>query len=380
MTCATCHVVLLTPPGRGAVATVLVAGVRAAEIVDRHFQSAANRPLAEFPVGRIVFGCWRIDSQSEGSEELVVCRTDENEVEIHCHGGSAASRAIVEALLAAGCEVCDWTGLLRSNSPDVIEAEARIALTSATTTKTAAVLLDQMHGALRREIKTIVGACEANDRTSAIDRLQSLHVRGRVGLRLTTPFRVVLAGRPNVGKSSLMNAILGYTRAIVFDQPGTTRDVVSATTAIDGWPIELSDTAGLRTSNDEIEAEGVARARRAASGADLLVLVFDATLSWTKDDEQLIDEFPQSLVVINKCDQRDPQIPARGAIATSAATGEGIAALIRAIGERLAPQPPQSGDAVPFTAGHVDAIANALAAATANDLCAAANFLRRWLA
>src|SRR6185503_7750192 len=98
-----------------------------------------------------------------------------------------------------------------------------------------------------------------------------------VGLHLTTPWRVVFAGPPNVGKSSLVNALLGYPRAIVYDQPGTTRDVLTASTAFDGWPFELRDTAGLRDgiSLDSVEVEGVARARAQIATADLVVFVHD---------------------------------------------------------------------------------------------------------
>jgi tRNA modification GTPase len=88
---------------------------------------------------------------------------------------------------------------------------------------------------------------------------------------------VVIAGPPNVGKSSLINALLGYQRAIVFDQPGTTRDVLTATTAIDGWPVELADTAGIREGDDAIETEGVARALAEIRAADLVVEVWDAS-------------------------------------------------------------------------------------------------------
>ena len=92
---------------------------------------------------------------------------------------------------------------------------------------------------------------------------------------------MVIAGPPNVGKSSLINALLGFQRAIVFDLPGTTRDVVTAVTALDGWPVELSDTAGLRSSDDPLELAGIEQAHRQAAAADCLLLVFDASQPWS---------------------------------------------------------------------------------------------------
>lgn len=377
MDASPCHAVLLTPPGRGAVATVLVAGERAVSIVDRRFAAASNKPLADCEVGRTVFGRWRNTEYSESAgEEIVVCRTADDEIEIHCHGGSAASRAIIGTLVADGCVECDWSDWQRATARDTIAADAQIALAAATTMKAATILLDQFHGALRRELELSIAACETGDSSLAMKLLQRLEAFGRLGLHLTTPHRVVLAGRPNVGKSSLMNAILGYTRAIVFDEPGTTRDVVTATTAIDGWPVELSDTAGLRVSRDAIETEGVARARHAAAEADLLVLVFETAPPWDDDELALVDAYPSAILVINKSDQhRSVDMPAN-AFATSALTGEGIARLIQAIGERLVPRPPQPGDAVPFTGPQVDAIVHSLRLANNGDLSRAAETLR----
>ena len=105
-----------------------------------------------------------------------------------------------------------------------------------------------------------------------------------LGLHLTTPWRVVLAGAPNVGKSSLMNAIAGYQRAIVSPTPGTTRDVVTVTTAIDGWPVQLADTAGLRETQDELESAGVALADAAIGEADLVIVVSDASADSDVDE------------------------------------------------------------------------------------------------
>src|SRR5262249_42285045 len=129
--------------------------------------------------------------------------------------------------------------------------------------------------------------------------------RAPLGAHLTQPWRVVIAGPPNVGKSSLINAILGYERAIVFDQPGTTRDVVTAATALDGWPVELADTAGLPAGVDPLDRAGIERETAQADEADCLLLVFDASQPWTHEHELLIERWPSAIVVHNKHDLVD---------------------------------------------------------------------------
>jgi tRNA modification GTPase len=162
---------------------------------------------------------------------------------------------------------------------------------------------------------------------------------------------VVIAGQPNVGKSSLINALAGYERAIVFDTPGTTRDALSVLTAIDGWPVELTDTAGIRTTSDDLEQQAIKRARRLLSVAELIVLVFDLSKPWSAEDQQLLRDFPNAIVVHNKSDiaaaNVDPMRPT--GLPLSARTNAGMSALVQAIGHRLAPHPPLRGEAVPFT-------------------------------
>jgi tRNA modification GTPase len=218
----------------------------------------------------------------------------------------------------------------------------------------------------------------------AIRRLEAIRQRAALGSHLVTPWRVVLAGRPNVGKSSLINALLGYPRAIVFDQPGTTRDVVTATAALDGWPIELTDTAGLRAidepSADELERVGIARALEQIAAADLLVLVFDATRPWSAEDIELIRRWPLAVAVSNKCDLVAKSIPDSlradrskdlAVLHTSAVTGEGIEALGRQITARLVPNVPPAGAAVPFTQRQTELLAQALEAARRGETAVA---------
>jgi tRNA modification GTPase len=249
-----------------------------------------------------------------------------------------------------------------SKEPDEIKMAAQLALAHARTARVAGYLLDQYRGALSEELKRIDSSLAAGQRASAEWAIRALLNRAEFGLHLTTPWRVVLAGRPNAGKSSLMNAIVGYERSIVFDQPGTTRDVLSASTALDGWPVDLFDTAGLSKSShhvsrdvtpaiDPVEAEGVQRASRQVASADIVLFVSENTAEW---DQTMLGEVQSAarrlLVVHNKSDVAD--VPRDGrpeGLSLSALHGDGIESLCRAIVERLLPDIPPRGAAIPFT-------------------------------
>lgn len=347
------RVVRLTPTGRGAVASLLVEGPAVAELVGAIVHPATGRPLGDQPYEKIVFG--RSQSRS-GSEEVVVCRRDTNRVEIHCHGGSAAAAAIVAGLTEHGCDEISWQQWVRESNIDPILAAARIALAAAETERTAAILWDQHAGALRSALDLVSADLVGGNETTALERVDALLEWSAVGCHLTMPWKVVLAGRPNVGKSSLINALLGYPRAIVHDAPGTTRDVVAAATAIDGWPIELADTAGLHASTEPVEAAGIRLAEDRLAIADLVLLVFDASSAWSDADEALVLRWPPAMRVFNKSDLVDAEAAAglrHGGIAVSATMGAGRDDLRHAIAARLVPKSPPVGQAMPFTAGQV---------------------------
>ncbi len=368
---STTRAIDLTPAGRAAVAVVLVAGPEAVEIVDRCVHRGDGRKLREFPLNRVLVGRWG----SPGGEELLVCRRSKDRVEIHCHGGAAAIRAVIDRLCELGCQLIRWQDWLQETAADPIRAAAQVALAAAPTARTAAGLLDQFDGALASALRMALDAVTASDWPMAMATLDAVLAQRGVGLHLTTPWRVVLAGRPNVGKSSLMNALVGFQRAIVCDLPGTTRDVVTAITAIDGWPIQLADTAGLRETRDEIESAGVERATAAVGDADLVLLVDDA---WS-DGEIAVPARVPLLRVLHKIDllQALPALSVRRFdVRTSVVTGEGIAELVAAVGAALVPAPPAAGAAVPFTAEQVERLEAAIAAAQRHDAAAVLSSLR----
>ncbi|MCG8448672.1 MAG: 50S ribosome-binding GTPase [Pirellulales bacterium] len=376
------RVSVLTPKGRSAVAVVAVAGPQALAAVERYFSAVNGKPLEAQSVGRIVYGHWG----GATGEDLIVCRRTLDELEIHCHGGSQSAPKITADLIGAGCVEVDWQTWLSRRASCPLAAQAQSALADATTLRTAAILLDQYHGALRHALSLILADLQCNRLGQAADRLQQLLQHSAVGLHLTRPWSVVIAGRPNVGKSSLINALVGYQRTLVFDQPGTTRDVVSAATAVDGWPIALSDTAGLRPATETVESTGIALAKDQLRSADLVVWVLDATELDRQPLGALADaqakavglelDVSQTFIVVNKVDLIESPVQSDlEAIATSAISGKGIECVLQSIASRLVPQAPAAGAAVPFTQKQVDALQAALNASRQANVEAALDAL-----
>ena len=360
---------LLTPRGRGAVAAVAYAGD--AGRLDGLFTAAAGRPLSDQPVGRVAFGRW--EGPDEAGEEVVVCRVEADRLEIHCHGGEAAARRILSQLAAAGAAVLPWQAWTAAvDGP--FAAAAAAALAAATTPRTAAIVTRQTDGPLRASLLRLAAADPAADGAAVAAELDALLRWAEFGAHLTRPWTVVLCGRPNAGKSSLINALAGYERAIVSAVPGTTRDVLTVETAFAGWPVRLSDTAGLRVGADDLEAEGVARATAALAAADLRLLVLDRARPPQIVDFALPGGVAPHLIVWNKCDLPDARDaasePAAPTLEVSAATGAGLAALTAAIAAALVPSVPPPDAAVPFSARQVEALHAARAAVRMGDAAA----------
>jgi tRNA modification GTPase len=368
-------VIQLTPPGRGAVATLRVEGANAVEAVQAQFHARNGRPLAAYPVDRLVIGHFGGDK----GEEVIVRRCADGAVEVHCHGGLAAVAMIEEALGAAGCQTVAWRDWVASSvlptpkgtvpflstTPSArcpqklgqsLKAAALKALADARTERTAAILLDQYHGALELALHEIQQAIDQGQTEAARQQIDAIRARADLGRHLVQPWRVVLAGRVNVGKSSLINALAGYGRSIVHATPGTTRDAVTVATAIDGWPVELCDTGGLRTGMDPIERAGIEIAQERIAQADLAILIFDRSQAWSAEDQTLVDQWPGALLVDNKSDLPSVSDDRPTELSISTVRAEGIQELLEAIARRLVPEPPPPGAAVPFTAEQVNVL------------------------
>ena len=400
----TTRICVLTPSGRGAVAVVAVEGDTAVAATDSFFQAANDRPLSEQPLGRIVYGHW---GDSHG-EDLVIVRRDVSSLEIHCHGGRQSSAQIIADLEVGGGTVIDSYQWLIGRRIPPLTIDAHLALLQATTLRSATILLAQYHGALQRELEVLIAELTDKNVAAAKLRIEHLLQYASLGRHLTHPWQVVIAGRPNVGKSSLINALVGYERAIVFDQPGTTRDVISSTTAIEGWPVEFSDTAGLHNASSAnkigtIESAGISLARERLATADLAVWVLDAA-EISEDTNQSVWQLAKqqaeavglqldaqkTRLVRNKIDlvtaSHITASDATGSQATaskasqiadtSAATGEGIRELLSLISAQLVPATPPPNTALPFTAKQVDTLHAALVALNQNRLKIATTQIR----
>lgn len=335
----------LTPHGTGAIAVVAVRGPQAWAITHELFRpSAAKRDDARLPEppqpGRFWLGML-------GRDQVVLwlrTMTPTPWVEIHCHGGVEVIRLLHDLYRERGACVVSWqefTAQLESAR----HAALADMLARTLTVRTAAIVLDQWHGAFARrldEAKQTAARGDAATVRALLDRLKALVPVGR---HLTTPWKVVIAGAPNVGKSSLTNALAGFTRCLVSSTPGTTRDVVTTTIVLDGWPIELSDTAGLRSTAERLERSGIERARRTLLEADLCIWMLDGAAA-----PELPNEARPWLYVINKCDLPAAwdRLSVPGAVQVSALTKTGLDALADAIVHRLVPTPPEAGEAVPL--------------------------------
>lgn len=351
---SSCSAALLTPRGRGAVATIRVHGesLLLTSMINVYFEAANQKSFDQQPVNRIVYGLWG----QTNKEDLVICRLASETVDIHCHGGMAAIERILKDLQTQNCEIQSWQELAKNTEP-ALDVELKETLTAATTFRTAEILLRQSQGLLRTAFEALL----PDDKTAFNSdqfqkRIQELLRWKDLGLHLTTPWRVVLAGRPNVGKSSLINALLGYDRSIVFDEAGTTRDVLTATTAIEGWPFQFSDTAGIRDQAAPLEAAGIQRAEHILSEADCQVILLDTSQPAHADDHSLLSQWPDSIVVAHKTDL--PQcwgvpLPEQ-AIPVSSKANVGLDTLMNQLVKRLVPEIPDESTAIPITVRQIN--------------------------
>jgi tRNA modification GTPase len=346
-------VACLTPPGRGALATLGLFGPRAWEVARALFRPRRGElPATPLPG---TFWLGRLGGEVADEVVLAVKRVDPHSwLEVHGHGGPEVVRFLTGLLADHGLRPCTWQEFLHRTGEDPLTALAAAALAEAPTACTARILLDQHTGALGRALDAVLAALDAGDMADVARQLDEMARWTPLGLHLTRPWRVVVAGAPNVGKSSLVNVLAGYQRSIVAATPGTTRDVVTTALAFDGWPVELADTAGIRAGAGELEQAGIHRARTAAAGADLCLWLLDASVEPAWPDERV----GAVRLVVNKIDLPPAWDLGRAAdaIHVSAATGEGVPDLCAALSGWLVPAAPPPGAAVPFTAELTDRI------------------------
>jgi tRNA modification GTPase len=287
-------------------------------------------------------------------------------VELHCHGGLVVVRRVLELVLAAGARRAEAGEFslraVLNGRLDLTRAEAISQLVAARSRRAAQLAMAGLEGGLQQRISRLrsglldqlaelearldfeedlppldAGAVAAALRQSQ-EELRQLVAEGQQGELLREGLRVAIVGRPNVGKSSLLNLLSQRERAIVTDLPGTTRDLLESELVLDGVPLTLLDTAGIRPTSDPVERLGIARSEAALASADVVLLLFDLAEGWTADDQELRDRVPGGvplLVVGNKRDRLPAGAPIEPAEVTLCAlTGEGRKELAAALLER----------------------------------------------
>ncbi len=367
---------LITPPGEGAIGIVQLWGRGASRIIETVFEPARKERFARRDSGHLYYG--KVHRGDEVIDEVIVAYLNANEspfreelYEINCHGGSAAVEGVIDLLTELGAKRVSWHEAL--GAEDSLRTEALLALIYAETDLAARVFLKQSRGALSEAVKGIGERIEEARRLlsgkarpiavrmqleEALSRLQALLQTYPFGSSLLQRKRIIFVGSPNVGKSSLTNALLGEERSIVYEQPGTTRDLVISKMVLRGHSVELVDTAGLSASARGVELEGMRRTSQALREAALIVFILDGSRPLSQNEADFLRKLePQkSLAIINKIDLFGPLKPKdlsaiyRGrVVSVSALTGEGLKELYEVLVSAFAQEMPEDTNAIVFS-------------------------------
>ncbi len=353
---------IATPAGRGGIGVVRISGPRAADIARSLTQTLPAPRQARLSAFR--------DAQGDVIDEGLVIYfpaprsyTGEAVVELQGHGGPVVMQALLGACLDAGARLAEPGEFTRraflGGRLDLAQAEAVADLIDAASRSAARSALRSLRGEFSAAIDSLsaqlvelralteamldfpeeeVDTLHRDDAARRLERvraaLEAVFARSRQGSLLRSGIHIVLAGRPNVGKSSLLNRLAGEERAIVTPIAGTTRDALRESIEIDGVPLVVVDTAGLRESREEVERLGVERTRREIARADVIVFVYEAAAGLGAEERNLLDALPKDvpcLRVANKIDVIPQRTRPDEAVAVSAKTGAGLDALRRAI-------------------------------------------------
>ncbi len=332
---------IATPPGEGGIGIVRISGPAAVEIAGRIFRPAGARDWRSGPGYRLYYGYVVDPASGETVDEVLLALmraprsyTREDVVEINGHGGIVPLRRILQLVLDSGARLAEPGEFTRraflNGRLDLAQAEAILDVIRARTGESLKVALGQLRGelserieALREALLRVLAEMEASidfpdeedvpetelaelarRLTGIADECAELLAGADAGRVYREGLGVVIVGKPNVGKSSLLNALLREARAIVTDIPGTTRDVIEETVNLRGIPLRLLDTAGLRETEDAVERIGVARTRNVVAAADLVLAVLDAASGLEAEDREVLALAAGKplVVLINKID------------------------------------------------------------------------------
>jgi len=368
---------IATPPGEGGVGIVRISGSKVWKIADEIFQTLekTEKPSAArggtFLHGRVVDA----DGKEIDDALCLIFRaphsyTGEDTIEIQGHGGAVVLKNILRRALEAGARMAEPGEFTQraflNGKMDLVQAEAVADLIHARSDRAAAAALEQLEGSLSKQFDSLYdGLVEtAADLETTLDFVEDElpdDVFPNLGKKLDESFqtlekllstwdegrllrdgaRVVIMGRPNAGKSTLFNALLGADRAIVTDIAGTTRDIIEEGFVLGGVPLRILDTAGLREAECEIEREGIRRARAHSEAADIAVYLIDSSQPVSDEDAEHLQKLDpaQTIVVCNKCDSRHTNFRFENSnfqtLETSLLSGNGVAELGLVISEKL---------------------------------------------
>ncbi len=355
---------IATPQGRGGIGIIRISGPQASDIARKLCQR--DKP---FTPRYAHFQHWYDDQGDTIDHGITIffdgkqSYTGEDTVELQAHGSPMLLQALFERTLALGCRPAEAGEFTRRavehGKIDLSQAEAVAACIDAATLRAAKQAQKQLDGALGRRISqymedltSVVAHVEAcldfpEDEVPALfyDQLRNRvetelvapiqhQLNSKLGERLFEGATVAIVGEPNVGKSSLLNALSGRDRAIVTDIAGTTRDTLEVDFEVHGIPVRLVDTAGLRNTDDVVEQEGVKRAKSAAETADLIIFVADVTRPETWNPDPHFGELNIQLKVMNKMDQVD-QVNIKGFLPLSTKNHQGLDALVNTMAQCL---------------------------------------------
>ena len=356
-------------PQQGSVGIVRLSGSESVAIAKTLFHSPGHQPWESH---RILYGYVRHPQTQHLVDEALLLLmlaprsyTREDVVEFHCHGGIMAVQQVLQICLEQGARLAEpgefTLRAFLNGRLDLTQAESVADLVGAQSPQAAQTAIAGLQGKLAQPIRQLRSNCldilaevEARidfaDDLPPLDEEQAKRDLARVlaevekilatadrGQLLRTGLKVAIVGRPNVGKSSLLNAWSQSDRAIVTNLPGTTRDVVESQLVVGGIPVQVLDTAGIREAIDAVEQIGVERSRAVAQTADLVLLTIDAQVGWTEDDQAIYESVNHRplILVINKNDLAEDRdfsaLPIASVVRTIAAQGEGIEALEQAI-------------------------------------------------
>jgi tRNA modification GTPase len=356
-------------PEQGSIGIVRLSGEQSVEIAKALFCAPGQQVWQSH---NILYGYVRHPQTGATIDEALLLLmlaprsyTREDVVEFHCHGGMIAVQQVLQLCLAAGANLAqpgEFTLRAFLNGRlDLTQAESVADLVGARSPQAAQTALAGLQGKLAQPIRQLRAQCldllaeiearidfeedlppldepalqaQLQGVSQAVAEILATADRGEL---LRMGIKVAIVGRPNVGKSSLLNAWSRSDRAIVTDLPGTTRDVVESSLVVAGIPVQVLDTAGIRETDDQVEQIGVERSRRSAQQADLVLLTIDASVGWTAADAEIYAQVQDKplLLVVNKVDLRptgwQAGLPVAPVIATVAAQNQGILELEAAI-------------------------------------------------